>query len=121
MTRRLWNIIIPISLMLPSISFRPDMGGILRGIGMIHGIGIPGVHPGHGAGAIPVGAGDPLGRGAGAIPAGAGVHPGHGVGDPRGVIPAGDRHGAVESLGVLLIMHPTDVAPVKVCATAIPV
>ena len=117
MTRRLWNIIIPISLMSPSISFRPDMGGILRGIGMIHGIGIPGVHPG----AIPVGAGDPLGRGAGAIPAGAGVHPGHGVGDPRGVIPAGDRHGAVESLGVLPTMLLTDVVPVKVCATAIPV
>ena len=121
MTRRLWNIIIPISLMSPSISFRPDMGGILRGIGMIHGIGIPGVHPGHGAGAIPVGAGDPLGRGAGAIPAGAGVHPGHGVGDPRGVIPAGDRHGAVESLGVLPTMLLTDVVPVKVFATAIPV
>ena len=82
------------------------MGGILRGIGMIHGIGIPGVHPGHGAGAIPVGAG---------------VHPGHGVGDPRGVIPAGDRHGAVESLGVLPTMLLTDVVPVKVCATAIPV
>lgn len=89
----------------------------MTGIGARHGRGHTlhhggGVRHGHGAGAVRLGAGDPLGRGAGAR---------HGVGDPAGAgaVLRGDPDGARVGLTIPVHIRLTDVVR-WVCVTDIP-